>query len=101
MPLKTIPDAAPDFVPLASPDRDRLLRGIQETLAALADIDCRYESDRARLQEWTGSERLRRAFLERLDEQHERDRRPYALRLADLHQRMMNATLFEGRGLLH
>lgn len=75
---------------LSSPSRapwypDDLLPQLQATLAALADLEVRYETDREHLQTWDGPEAAKRTLAAQLDERHERDRGPYVQRLADLH----------------
>jgi hypothetical protein len=66
-----------------------LLPQIQSALAALADIDVRYHSDREQLQAWVGPEAIKKRFAAQLEERHQRGRQPYVQRLADLHHRTM------------
>jgi hypothetical protein len=66
-----------------------LLPHLQSTLAALADIDARYQSDQAQLQAWAGPETIKTRFAVQLEERFQRERGPYVHRLAEL-QHLMN-----------
>ena len=68
---------------------DDLLCDLQTTLAALADIDVRYHSDREQLQAWAGPEAIKARFAAQLEERHQREREPNVQRLAHLHHRTM------------
>jgi hypothetical protein len=57
---------------------------LQSTLAALADVEVQYATDRERLAAWDGPEATKTKFALQLEEHHQRDRRPYVERLADL-----------------
>jgi hypothetical protein len=72
-------------LPQTSSYPDDLLSELQGTLAALADLEVQYESDRERLQAWDGPDAIKRKFAAQLEEHHQRDREPYVQRLADLH----------------
>lgn len=55
-------------------DQDELLTAIQNTLAALADVDTYFESELSALSEWAGPETIRTRIARELKENHERDR---------------------------
>jgi hypothetical protein len=74
---------------------DDLLPQLQETLAALADIEFRHEIDQERLDAFTGPEEAKRRLLEQLEERRQQERGPLVQRLAELHQRMMNVAAFQ------
>ena len=65
---------------------------IQSTLAALADVETRYEIERERLDDLMGPTPLKACLLARLEARHQGDRMPLVQRLADL-QREMTSTL--------
>jgi len=74
---------------------DDLEAAIQETLLTLADVDRAYELRREAIKNsfFTLVEKKRlRAEVETL---HRKEREPYALRLAELHYRMVRASLFK------
>ncbi len=68
---------------------DDLLSELQATLAALADLEVRYEIDQEQLEGWTGPEAIKKRFAAQLEERHQREREPYVQRLAYLHHRTM------------
>jgi hypothetical protein len=68
---------------------DDLLCELQTTLAALADLEVRYQVDREQLEACTGPEAIKMRFTAQLEEHHQREREPYVQRLADLHHRTM------------
>ena len=68
---------------------DNLLSELQITLAALADVEVRYEIDREQLEGWTGPEAIKKRFIAQLEERHQRHREPYVQQLANLHYRIM------------
>ena len=70
-----------------------LLPQLQSTLAALADIELRYQSDQEQLQGWAGPEAIKTRFAAQLAERSQRERAPYVQRLADL-QRLMDQMAF-------
>ena len=72
---------------------DDLLPDMQDTLAALADLETRYRIDRERLDGWSGPEAIKDHLLKQLDERRMQEREPYAHRLAELHRRMMTFTM--------
>jgi hypothetical protein len=68
---------------------DDLLSKLQTTLAALADVEVRYEIDRKQLEGWIGPEAIKKRFTAQLGERHQRDREPYVQQLANLHYEIM------------
>ncbi len=72
-----------------------LLVELQSTLAALADIEVQYETDRERLEAWDGPEAIKTKFAAQLEERHQRDREPYVQRRADLHGSMIRIMVLE------
>ncbi len=88
---------------LSSPTRaswypDDLLPQLQTTLAALADLEVRYGSDRENLTAWDGPEAIKMKLAAQLNERHQRDCEPYKQRLADLHGWMIRTMTLEGIG---
>jgi hypothetical protein len=61
-----------------------LLPQIQSTLAALADIEVRYQSDQDQLQAWAGPKPIKTRFARQLAERYQRERSPYVQRLIEL-----------------
>lgn len=74
---------------------DELLAELQSTLAAMADIEVRYEMDRERLEACDGPEAMKQKFAIQLEERYQRDREPYVVRLADLHCSMIRIMTLE------
>ena len=70
-----------------------LLPQLQSTLAALADIEARYQSDQEQLQGWAGPEAIKTRFAAQLAEHYQRERTPYVQRLAEL-QLLMDQVAF-------
>lgn len=89
--LTTDPIAA---TPAMSIDTHDLGPVIQRELAALADIDARHAAATDVLDRWSGSPVLKARRARQLEERHRKDREPHVLRLAELHQQMMSATMF-------
>ena len=82
--------AAQEFLaPLTQADTypDDLLPELQIMLAALADLEVRYEKDREQLTAWEGPKAAKERFAAQLEECHQRDREPYLQRLSDLQYR--------------
>jgi hypothetical protein len=75
---------------------DDLLAELQSTLAALADIEVQYATDRERLEAWDGPEVIRKKFAAQLEERHQKDREPYVQRLTDLRCSMIRIMALEG-----
>jgi hypothetical protein len=68
---------------------DDLLDEIQTALAALADVEVRYEIDRKHMAAWAGPDSLQKRFAAQLEQRHQRKREPYVQRLSDLQHRTM------------
>src|SRR4051794_17178496 len=87
---------------LSQPERSALAAEIQRVLAALSEVEACYESDRECLKGWSGSEAIRARFIERLDARHAKAREPLVQRLANLHQQITTASMFQRlRGSRH
>jgi hypothetical protein len=67
---------------------------IQGTLAKLAEVERDYETRRDALNKWSGSIGQKKRLRENLESLHQRRREPIVLELANLHYRMMRATIF-------
>ena len=67
---------------------------IRTTLAALSDMEARYESDREGPKGWSGPEAARERLLDLLEARHRCEREPLVWRLAELHQRLTFASMF-------
>lgn len=65
-----------------------LLTELQATLAALADIEGRYQSDRAQLRAWAGPAAIKTQFAAHLEDHYHHERDPCVRRLIDLHQHL-------------
>ena len=74
---------------------DDLTSELQTTLAALADVEVQYEMDRERLEAWDGPDAIKKKFAAQLEERHQRDRKPYVERLADLQCAMIRIMTLE------
>ena len=74
---------------------------IQRTLAALADVETRYELERERLDHWSGPTPLKTRLLARLEARQQGDRLPLVQRLADLQREMTSKLLMSRLRLLH
>jgi hypothetical protein len=74
--------------------RSDLDGAIQDALAALADLERRYQERRASLERWADRGGAKQRLLQALEVQHRRERQPLVQQLADLHQRIMSATMF-------
>lgn len=74
---------------------------IRRTLAALADVEMRYEAERERLDHWTGPTPLKIRLLARLEARRQGDRLPLVQRLADLQREMTSALLMGRLRVLH
>src|SRR4051812_11395125 len=74
---------------------------IQAELAALAEIERHHEVLCARLNGWTGPQAIRERLLRGLEQDRREQRQPHVLRLGDLHQRMVSATMFQDRRAVH
>jgi hypothetical protein len=67
---------------------------IQETLAILADVDRDYDQRREAIKKSSISIVQKKRLRVEVDGLHRKDREPLVLRLADLHYRLVRATLF-------
>jgi hypothetical protein len=67
---------------------------IQDTLALLAEVDRGYELRREAIKKSSFSVVQKRRLRTEVGSLHRKDREPYVLRLADLHYRMVRASLF-------
>jgi hypothetical protein len=67
---------------------DDLLHELQITLAALADIECRYERDCERIAQWPNPEATRARLRAERESRRCREREPYIRKLDRLQQRM-------------
>ncbi|GGH19746.1 hypothetical protein GCM10007036_22870 [Alsobacter metallidurans] len=70
-----------------------LLPKVQETLGRLADIELRYQQERARLARLDGPETTRGQMRRRLEEERKRERLAFERRLTHLHERMTDIVL--------
>lgn len=82
-------DVWTDFYP------DTLLPQLQQALAALANVEIRYEADRESLQAWTGPEAIKDRLIAQLEERYRREREPYVARLEQL-QREIRCLILAG-----
>lgn len=64
--------------------QDELQLAIQNTLAALADVDTHFQSELNALAEWAGPEHTKARIARELAQDHERNRAPYVAHLASL-----------------
>ena len=87
--------------PRSNPISDDLTSQIQAALAALADLETRYQIDHDALAQWTGPEALKRSFADQLEAHHAREREPLVQRLAALHQHMTTAAMFRDLQVTH
>ena len=71
---------------------DDLLGAIQSALAALADLECRYEMDREQLKLAPGSASTRERLCGERESRHHREREPYVHRLSELERHMRART---------
>jgi hypothetical protein len=65
---------------------DDLLPDLQQTLAALADVELRYEAVRERLEHEPPG--IREPFLVEIEARYRRERQPYVQRLEQLRRRI-------------
>jgi hypothetical protein len=70
---------------------------IQEELTVLASIEMRYDDELARLECSASSTSVKDHLRRQLAFRRSSAREPHVLRLADLHQRMLQATLWRGQ----
>ena len=77
-------------------DRGVLPPEIQEVLAALSEVEARYESELECLKGWSGPDAIRMRFIEQLEARHAKAREPLVQLLADLHQQITTAAMLQG-----
>ena len=70
---------------------DDLLPALQSTLAALADVETRYEIARDGLEDWSGPDDVKQHLMAELEADWQREREPVVLRLAQLQSHMGTA----------
>jgi hypothetical protein len=85
--LHAQPSGAPE-TPLYPDD---LLPALQSTLAALADVETRYEIARDGLEDWSGPDEVKQRLIAELEAGWQRERDPVVLRLAELQRHMRAA----------
>jgi hypothetical protein len=73
---------------------EELEAAIRSTLAKLAAVDVEYNARRVALHQRSLSQGQRLRLCAQLYDRHKKDREPLVLHLANLHYRMMRATLF-------
>ena len=78
-----------------------LLPELQRVLAALADLDVRYETERDHLEEWSGPEEVKQRLLADLEQKHRATREPYAMRVAELERQLAALPLCGFNRVLH
>ena len=78
-----------------------LLPELQRVLAALADLDVRYETERDHLEEWSGPEEVKQHLLADLEQKHRATREPYAMRVAELERQLAALPLCGFNRVLH
>ncbi|WP_114946772.1 hypothetical protein [Microvirga calopogonii] len=87
---------------LSQSDRGALNAEIQRVLAVLSEVEAFYENDRECLKGWSGPYAIRVRLVEHLEARHAEERGPLVQRLADLHQQITLASMFESLpGLQH
>lgn len=82
-------------------DLSDLTPEIRDALAALAEIESRYEQDRERLEGWNGPRNIRRGLFNHLEARHRKERQPLVEHLAELYQRAMTASMFRNLTTWH
>jgi hypothetical protein len=77
---------------------DDLLPELQTTLAAMADLEVRYEKDQEQLTAWKGPNAIKERFTAQLEEHHQRERMLCVQRLNELNHRTMRIMAFQDIG---
>ena len=67
-----------------------LLPQLQHALAALADVECRYDAEKEELEASPKPGAVKKRLLAGLDEQRRHEKEPLHRKLAELHYRMLN-----------
>ncbi len=83
-------------VPPTRVDPADLTPKIQSILAALADVETRYETQRAQVEHWTGPAAWKARLRAGVEARHMRDRQPLVQHLAYLQREMTSAMMFSG-----
>jgi hypothetical protein len=83
--------SAPSIQPAWYPDD--LLPELQRTLAALADVECRYEVLKEQLQASGGTPATKEPLLRGLEQQRHHEQKPLHDRLAELHYHMLKVAI--------
>ena len=78
-----------------------LLPELQRILAALADLDARYEIEHDHLEEWSGPEEVKQRLLADLEQKHRATREPYAMQVAELERQLAALPLCGLNRVLH
>jgi hypothetical protein len=78
-----------------------LTTAMQAELSFLATIDAEYDEKRYRLKNWAGPQKMKDRLVQQIEVCHKRDREPHVLRLGQLHERVMNLTMFRGLRTKH
>ena len=78
-----------------------LLPELQRVLAALADLDVRYETERDHLESWSGPEEVKQRLLTELEQKHRAMREPYAMRVAELERQLAALPLCGFNRIVH
>ena len=78
-----------------------LLPGLQRALAALADLDARFEIERDHLESWSGPKREKQRLLTELEQIHRAAREPYAMQVAELERQLAALPLLGVNRVLH
>jgi hypothetical protein len=71
---------------------DDLLGEIQDTLAALADLECRHQMDQERLKQGAKPASEEERLWAECESRHQQEREPYLHRLNELERRMRALT---------
>ncbi len=88
MPRAFVPPETLIHTPPAPYYPDDLLPKIQSVLKALADVEIRYERERARLNRSPEPAAVKKRLLARLRDRRRQEREPYVRRLSVLQRRM-------------
>jgi hypothetical protein len=70
---------------------------IQDELSVLASVEARYADELARLEGSGDPPSVKEHLRQQLELRRKAAREPHVLKLADLHQRMLETTLFRGQ----
>jgi len=78
-----------------------LLPELQRLLAALADLDARYQTQRDHLDQWSGPKEVKQRLLADLEQKHRATREPYARQVAELERQIAALPLCGLNRVLH